>query len=272
MALELSRSPEDSRLSTVTLMTPELANFSGNVHGGHILRLVDEIAYACACNYSGKYCVTLSVDRMLFKHPVRVGELLSMHAQVNYTGRTSMQIGVRVEAKDLQRGVTRHTNSSFVTMVALEDGKPCPITPIVPRTEIDHFRWERAEMSRAHSRAVERVATQVGDFLTIVDLAAAPMLLIDKETGLVRLANRLAVELLGYPASELVSRPVWEIHGPDERENIRRVYAQVATENFSAPFTFNHIRPDGKSIEVEATSWVIPFPTRPLIQRVMRLI
>jgi PAS domain S-box-containing protein len=272
MAPAQPRSPEDSRLSTVTLMTPELANFSGNVHGGHILRLVDEIAYACACNYCGKYCVTLSVDRMLFKHPVRVGELLSMHAQVNYTGRTSMQIGVRVEAKDLQQGITRHTNSSFVTMVAMDGGKPCPIPPVVTRTEVDRFRWERAEMARDHSRAVERIATQVGDFLTIVDLAAAPMLLIDKETGLVRLANRRAVALLGHAANEMVGRPVWELHAPEERDKVRNVYLQVAADNFSAAFTFNHLRPDGTTITVEAISWVIALPNRPLIQRVMRLV
>jgi PAS domain S-box-containing protein len=251
-------------------MTPELANFMGNVHGGHILRLVDEIAYACACNYCGKYCVTLSVDRMLFKHPVRVGELLSMHAQINYTGRTSMQVGVRVEAKDLQRGITRHTNSSFVTMVALQDGKPTAVPQIVPRSDVDRFRWERAEMSRDHSRAVERIATQVGDFLSIVDLAAAPMLLIDKETGLVRLANRRAVDLLGYPAAEMVNRAVWDLHSPEERDHVKDLYLKLVAESSSAAFTFNHVRPDGTPIKVEAISWVIALPNRPLIQRVMR--
>lgn len=267
-----SLSPEETRLSTVTLMTPELANFTGNVHGGHILRLVDEIAYACACSYSGKYCVTLSVDRVLFKHPVRVGELLSMHAQINYTGRTSMQIGVRVEAKNLQTGVTRHTNSCFFTMVAMQDGKPTPIEPVVPRTELDHLRWARAEMARDHSRAVERIATQVGDFLTIVDLAAAPMLLIDKETGLVRLVNKRAVELLGYPALELVNRPVWDLHLEEDRDAVRRRYEHVTVQNFSEPFTFKHARPDGSVITLEAVSWVIPLPSKPLIQRLMRLV
>lgn len=272
MTAHTSLSPEQTRLSTVTLMTPELANFTGNVHGGHILRLVDEIAYACACNYSGKYCVTLSVDRVLFKHPVRVGELLSMHAQINYTGRTSMQVGVRVEAKDLQKGITRHTNSCFFTMVAMLDGKPSPVAPVVPRTELDHLRWARAEMARDHSRAVERIATQVGDFLTIVDLAAAPMLLIDKETGLVRLVNKRAVELLGHPALELVNRPVWDLHMAEDREMVQRRYEQVAQQNFSEPFTFKHARPDGSIVTVEAVSWVIPLPNRPLIQRLMRLL
>ena len=268
----LPLSPEESRLSTVTLMTPELANFTGNVHGGHILRLVDEIAYACACNYSSKYCVTLSVDRVLFKHPVRVGELLSMHAQINYTGRTSMQVGVRVEAKDLQRGVIRHTNSCFFTMVAMVDGKPSPVPPIVPRTEQDRLRWARSEMAREHSQAVERIATQVGDFLTIVDLAAAPMLLIDKETGVVTLANKLAVELLGMPALDMVNRPVWELHAPEEQARVRQLYQQVAVRNSCEPFTFKHVRPDGGVVSVEAVSWVIPLPNKPLIQRLMRLL
>ncbi len=269
---EATMSPQDSQLSTVTLMTPELANFAGNIHGGHILRLVDQIAYACASNYSGKYCVTLSVDRVLFKHPVHVGDLVTMHAQVNYTGRTSMQVGVRVEAKDLRAGPPRHTNSCFLTMVAMDNGKPSAVPRLVPNTEEDQRRWARAEISRDHSRAVDRQATQVGDFLTIVDVAGTAILLIDKGTGLVRLANKKAVELLGHPAEEMHNRPVWELHSADDRAKLKTVYERVADQSFSDPFTFEHIRGDGERITVEAISWVIPLPSKPLIQRVMRRI
>ena len=265
-----SRTPAESQLSTVTLMTPELANFSGNIHGGHLLRLVDQIAFACASNYSGKYCVTLSVDRVLFKHPVEVGDLVSMHAQVNYTGRTSMQVGVRVEAKDLRHGAPRHTNSCFLTMVAMDSGKPSPVPRLVPQTEEDHRRWARAEMARDYSRTVERQATQVGDFLAIVDLAGVAMLLIDKETGLVRLANKKAVELLGHPADEMQNRAVWELHSETDRTQLQTVYQRVADQSFCDPFTFEHVRGDGERIRIEAVSWVIPLPSRPLIQRVMR--
>ncbi len=262
--------PEDTRLSTVTLMTPELANFGGNVHGGHILRLIDQVGYACAANFSGKYCVTLSVDRVLFKHPVRVGDLVTMHAQVNYTGRTSMQIGVRVEARNVREAKSFHTNSCFLTMVAMDDGRPAVVPRLVPKTELDKLRWSRAELAREHSQAVERMATQVGDFHAIVDLAAAAMLLIDKDTGLVRLANRKAVELLGREALSMVNRPVWEIHAAEDADKLRGIFNGVVDRSYSEPFTFHHVRGDGERIEVEAISWVIPLPNRPLIQRVMR--
>lgn len=264
------RTPVDTQLTTTTLMTPELANFSGNIHGGHILRLVDQIAYACASNYCGKYCVTLSVDRVVFKHPVRVGDMLTMRAQVNYTGRTSMQIGVRVEAKDLRGGEERHTNSCFLTMVAMEGGKTSPVPKLTARTAEDERRWRRAQLARDHARAIERMASQVTDFYSIVDLAGVAMLLIDKETGLCRLANRKAVEMLGRPASEMVNRPVWELHGAEQSAQLKQAYLRVAEHSFGDPFRFDHVRGDGTTIHVEAVSWVIPLPDRPLIQRVMR--
>ncbi len=267
-----TRTPEQSQLSTVTLMTPELANFAGNIHGGHILRLVDQIAYACASNYSAKYCVTLSVDRVLFKHPVHVGDLVTMYAQVNYTGRTSMQVGVRVEAKDLRQGAARHTNSCFLTMVAMDEGKPSEVPRLVPQNDEDLRRWARAEMARDYSQAAERQATQVGDFLAIVNVAGAAMLLIDKETGLVRLANKKAVELLGHTAEEMQNRPVWELHAQSDRDKLKTVYERVAEQTFTDPFTFEHERSDGQRLSIEAVSWVIPLPRKPLIQRVMRRI
>ncbi len=104
-------------LSMTVLMTPDKANFSGNVHGGEILKLLDQVAYACASRYCGGYAVTLSVDQVLFKQAISVGEFVTFLANVNYVGRTSMEIGVKVIAEDLRKGTVRHTNSCYITMV-----------------------------------------------------------------------------------------------------------------------------------------------------------
>ena len=84
------------QLTMTVLMTPDTANFAGNVHGGTILKLLDQVAYACASRYAGRYCVTLSVDQVTFRQPIHVGELVTFLAAVNYTGTTSMEIGVKV--------------------------------------------------------------------------------------------------------------------------------------------------------------------------------
>lgn len=133
------------------LMMPHTANFSGNVHGGDLLRLLDQVAYSCASRYSGYYCVTLSCDRVLFKEPIHIGELVTFYASVNYTGRTSMEIGIRVEAQDIRTGHIRHTNSCYFTMVAMENGKPVPVPPLEVKTELQRCRWEKAKQRKASS-------------------------------------------------------------------------------------------------------------------------
>ncbi len=101
---QANQAPDDQSALTMTvLMTPDMANFSGNVHGGTILKLLDQVAYACASRYSGSYVVTLSVDRVNFKEPIYVGELVTFLASVNHVGRTSMEIGIRVEAQNIQK-------------------------------------------------------------------------------------------------------------------------------------------------------------------------
>ena len=139
-----------SRNTEMTLLvTPELSNFGGNMHGGELLKLLDKVAFTCAMRYAGRYAVTLSVDQVLFKEPIRIGELLYLQAAVNYTGRTSMEVGIRVTAENLQSGEVRHTNTSFFTMVAIDDdGKPAPIKPFTPQTEKDRSRWEAAQVRR----------------------------------------------------------------------------------------------------------------------------
>ena len=94
--------------SMTVLMTPDMANFSGNVHGGTILKLLDQVAYACASRYAQAYVVTLSVDRVVFREAIHVGELVTFSASVNYTGKTSMEVGIHVQTENIRDGVTRH--------------------------------------------------------------------------------------------------------------------------------------------------------------------
>lgn len=141
---------DTTKISMTILMTPNLANFSGNVHGGDILKLIDEVAYACACRYSGSYAVTLSVDQVLFKTPIHVGELVTFYASVNYVGNTSMEIGVKVVAEDIKTKERRHTNSCYLTMVALDETKkPAAIPPYNPRTDLEKQRFEAAKIRRS---------------------------------------------------------------------------------------------------------------------------
>ena len=131
------------------LVTPEMSNFGGKMHGGELLKLLDQVAYTCAMRYSGSYVVTLSVDNVLFKLPVRIGELLHFNADVNYTGCTSMEIGIQVIAEDLQKQVLRHTNSCYFTMVAIDsEGKPVPVKALSPQTQSEKRRWQAAEIRR----------------------------------------------------------------------------------------------------------------------------
>ena len=137
------------RLSMTVLMTPETANFSGKVHGGHVLKLLDQVAYACATRYCGHYAVTLAVDQVFFRSPIHVGELVTFLASVNYTGRTSMEVGIKVIAEDNRSRKSRHVLSSFFTLVAVdESGKPCPVEPLEHENDEDRRRWTEAELRR----------------------------------------------------------------------------------------------------------------------------
>src|SRR3954467_7891391 len=108
------------QLAMTVLMTPDMANFAGNVHGGTLMKLLDQVAYACASRYAGRYVVTLSVDQVTFKQPVHVGELITLLAAVNYTGKSSMEVGIKVIAEDIRTQVARHVNSCFFTMIAVD--------------------------------------------------------------------------------------------------------------------------------------------------------
>lgn len=150
-------------LEMTEMMTPDLANFSGKVHGGALLRLLDLVAFSCASRYSGQYAVTLSVDQVMFKEPIHVGELLHCRATVNYVGRTSMEIGIKVEAENIRSQTVRHTNSCYFTMVAVDDdGKSVAVPQFTPETQVDKKRWRaaelRKELRREHAKRLEEAA------------------------------------------------------------------------------------------------------------------
>ncbi|MFN8070741.1 MAG: acyl-CoA thioesterase [Mycobacterium sp.] len=151
---ETGEHPGDRKsLYMTVLMTPDMANFSGNVHGGTLLKLLDQVAYSCASRYAGTYVVTLSVDRVLFRDAIKVGELVSFSASVNHTGRTSLEVGIRVETENIRNGTRRHTNSCYFTMVAVDDtGTPVPVPPLVPATDRERNWYEAAVARRAALR------------------------------------------------------------------------------------------------------------------------
>ncbi|MDG5974327.1 thioesterase superfamily protein [Hydrogenophaga taeniospiralis CCUG 15921] len=145
------------QLSMTVLMTPDTANFSGNVHGGTILKLLDQVAYACASRYAGSYVVTLSVDQVMFRQPIHVGELVTFLASVNHTGSSSMEVGIKVIAENIRTQAKRHVNSCFFTMVAVDDtGKPVPVAPLRPFSPDERRRHAAAEVRKAMRREMEQ--------------------------------------------------------------------------------------------------------------------
>jgi acyl-CoA hydrolase len=132
------------------------ANTAGFVHGGVVMRLCDEAAGIASVRHSGCRVVTAAVDRMTFLHPVNVGELLSCTASVNAVWRTSMEVGVRVEAENPRTGESRHTSTAYLTMVALgEDGEPAEVPDLVVETDTERRRQREAELRRKN-RLAER--------------------------------------------------------------------------------------------------------------------
>lgn len=145
------------QLTMTVLMTPDTANFAGNVHGGTILKLLDQVAYACASRYAGRYVVTLSVDQVMFRQPVHVGELVTFLASVNHTGTSSMEVGIKVLAENIRTQAVRHVNSCFFTMVAVDDErKPVPVPPLRPFTPEEKRRSEAARLRKQLRQELEQ--------------------------------------------------------------------------------------------------------------------
>ena len=164
---------EESQVTITQLMLPSHSNFSGKIHGGFILGLMDQIAFACASRHSRNYCVTASVNKVDFLNPIEVGELVTLKASVNYTGRTSMVIGVRVESENIQTGERKHCNSSYFTMVAKdENGKNVPVPGVIlnNKNKIRRFARSIARQEQAKNRttAFKPSEFKIEDYLDII--------------------------------------------------------------------------------------------------------
>ena len=119
-------------------MIPAYSNLGGKIHGGVLLSLMDKVAYACATKHAGNYCVTASIDTVDFLHPVEVGDLVSMTARVNYVGRSSLVICIKVTAENIKDGLIKHTNTSYFTMVAKdENNSPVEVPPLQLSSEME---------------------------------------------------------------------------------------------------------------------------------------
>lgn len=144
-----NRCVQDSKVEVIQFMTQMDANPAGNVHGGVIMKLIDNTAGIVAARHCGTNVVTASLDRLDFHSPVFVGDLLHVKASINLVGRTSMEIGVRVEAEDWRLGCKRHTASAYLTFISLDEHyRPTPVPPIVPVTEDEKRRYEEAKERR----------------------------------------------------------------------------------------------------------------------------
>ena len=138
---------QEKSLTMTVLMTPDMANFSGNVHGGSLLKLLDQVAYACAAKYCKQYVVTMSLDQVLFKQKIKVGELVTFFAHINYVGRSSMEVGIKVIAEDLRSHEKRQTTSCYFMMVAIgDDGKSIEVPRLEIETELEKQLYETGKM------------------------------------------------------------------------------------------------------------------------------
>jgi uncharacterized protein (TIGR00369 family) len=161
---EVHKNIEESQVTFSELMLPSHANFGGKIHGGYILSLMDQIAFACASKHSKYYCVTASVDTVNFLKPIEVGELVTLKASVNYVGRTSMVIGIRVEAENIHTGSKKHCNSSYFTMVAKDEqgvGKEVPGLILDSKTEIRRFLKSAHRSSRKKQQKYQETNFEV---------------------------------------------------------------------------------------------------------------
>ena len=154
---DVPRSPASSESMVSELLMPQHVNNLGHVFGGVILSMVDRAAAVAAMRHAGRPCVTVSIDRVDFREPIYSGELVTCCAQVNYVGRTSMEVGVRVEAENLLTGTRRHTNTCYLTFVAIDaKGGPTPVPRLQLETDEERQRFREGERRREVRTALER--------------------------------------------------------------------------------------------------------------------
>ncbi len=158
------RSVAYSRTTLTELMIPSYANFGGKIHGGILLSLMDKVAYTCAAKHAGNYCVTVTVDGVNFLEPVEVGELVSVMASINYVGRTSLMVGIKVIAENIRTATVKHTNTSYFTMVAKDEtGKPTPVPGLQLENPDETRRFleaiKRKEMKAVYQQEFDNAKT-----------------------------------------------------------------------------------------------------------------
>lgn len=165
-----------SRTTITELMIPSYANFGGKIHGGILLSLMDKVAYVCAAKHSGTYVVTVSVDNVEFKQPVEVGELVSLHASVNYVGNSSLIVGIKVVAENIKTASVKHTNTSYFTMVAKdENGKLTSVPPLILESDDDIRRFlealKRKEIKNSYKELLHNAKTlmEIDENLHLLD-------------------------------------------------------------------------------------------------------
>lgn len=164
-----------SQTTITELMIPAYANFGGKIHGGILLSLMDKVAYACSSKHAGTYCVTVSVDKVEFLQPVEVGDLVSLMASVNYVGKTSLVVGIRVVAENVKHGIIKHTNSSFFTMVAKgDDDKPALVPKLILENKEDIKRFIEAMQMKEIKNAIKE---KTDDARSQIEVDRAPELL-----------------------------------------------------------------------------------------------
>lgn len=147
----------ESSMCFSMVMQPQDANLAGNVHGGVIMKHIDNIAGVTCVKHAKTNIVTASIDRLSFHHPVFIGDILTIRSSINMTGKSSMEVGVRVEAENLINGQLNHIASAYLTLVALdENGKPTTAPPIIPETDDEHRRYQEA-LDRREMRKQERI-------------------------------------------------------------------------------------------------------------------
>jgi len=169
-----AKAPSESTTVLAQWMGIADANASRDIHGGTIMKLVDEAAGIASVRHSRQRTVTASMDRMAFLVPIKIGELVTFTASVNGAWRTSMEVGVRVEAENPLTGEVRHASTAYLTMVALDEtGRPAPVPPLAPQTPIEERRMREAELRRSH-RLAEREAIEHGRKSFATDDASGP--------------------------------------------------------------------------------------------------
>ncbi len=160
--MEIAKSPVESETTITELMIPAYANFGGKIHGGTLLSMMDKVAFACATKHSGMYCVTVSVDNVDFMQPVEVGELVSMYARVNYVGRSSIVVGIKVVSENVKERHVKHTNTCYFTMVAKDDeGKPTTVPELLLESENEVRRFIEAIVRKYNKQTFSKEMQQV---------------------------------------------------------------------------------------------------------------